>query len=230
MWKSLIWKEWHEQRWRLVFGCCVLLSMTFVGLHTRLAEDEGIIGLVTVVGAVLLPALHATSLISPEREERSWTTLVTLPLPARCVFLIKTAVGAAVVAAPFLASGVIALLVAGGREMASSKIAALFAMSAGSAVMMFIWCTAVGARKANEAHSILAAIGAMGVWGLAMMAAVMVVQTPLNWVLYSSPLGLLALNGPSDSKPVIVLVQLAIGAGLWVWGAAQFSQPVKSRG
>src|SRR5687767_3135298 len=117
MWQSLIWKEWREQRWKLGFGCVLLMGFTLVGLRTRISPDEGIIGMVTFFGALLLPVLNAMGLVAAERDEGSLQTLLRLPISPKRIFLVKTAMGAIVAAAPFLACALIAFFIAGGREM-----------------------------------------------------------------------------------------------------------------
>ena len=37
---SLLWKEWHEQSWKLGFGCVVLGALALIGLHSRIIADE----------------------------------------------------------------------------------------------------------------------------------------------------------------------------------------------
>ena len=51
--RKLLWKEWHEQRWKAAFGCVILMAFTAIGLKTRLVPDEVIIALGIFIGAIL---------------------------------------------------------------------------------------------------------------------------------------------------------------------------------
>src|SRR5689334_8801214 len=38
--RSLLWKEWHEQSWKLAFGCVVLAALAVIGLRARVVADD----------------------------------------------------------------------------------------------------------------------------------------------------------------------------------------------
>jgi len=228
MWKSLIWKEWHEQRWKLGFGCVLLTTFTFVGLYTRVGSDESIMGLVAFFGAVLLPLLNAMGLVAAEREEGSFQTLIRLPISVRQVFFVKFAMAALVVALPLLASGAIALAIAGNREMPSTRLITLFILSAGSAVVTFLWTSVAGIRQPTEARAAVAGVVIMGAWLLALGVLVALTGDNDSWIVLASPLGLIGVDDLPDSAVQIVVVQVLIVSALWLWGLRQFARPIKT--
>jgi len=42
MLRALLWKEWHEQRWRVALATVWLLGMSAIGLKTRILPDAAI--------------------------------------------------------------------------------------------------------------------------------------------------------------------------------------------
>jgi hypothetical protein len=54
MMRSLIWKEWHEQRWQLAFGCVMLMSFAAIALRARLVSDETMAFIVIAIAALIL--------------------------------------------------------------------------------------------------------------------------------------------------------------------------------
>ena len=78
--RSLLWKEWHEQRWKLAFGSVILMGLVSVGLQARLLPDRDILLLAIFVGSYLLPVFVAMGLVAAEQGEGSLHTLLALPL------------------------------------------------------------------------------------------------------------------------------------------------------
>src|SRR5688500_5636332 len=96
MWRSLVWKEWHEQRWRLWFGAALLGMFTLIGLRTRIMPDEQIVIFAMIVGGIFFPLMVAMGLIAPERAEGTIVRLLALRVPRCKVLVAKTFAGAIV--------------------------------------------------------------------------------------------------------------------------------------
>src|ERR1043165_6112612 len=99
MW-NLLWKEWHEQSWKLGFGCVVLGALALIGLRARIVPDETMIMVVSAVGMLLLPILSAASLFPAERGEGSFESLIALPVAPSRILAAKTAAGLLLCAGP----------------------------------------------------------------------------------------------------------------------------------
>src|SRR4051794_24144458 len=112
MFRSLVWKEWHEQRWRLWFGIALLATFTAIGLRTRIMPDEQIVVMTILVGGMLFPLMVAMGLVAPERAEGTIVRLLALPVPPWKVLAAKALVGAGVCAAPMLVSTLIGAVIA----------------------------------------------------------------------------------------------------------------------
>jgi ABC-type transport system involved in cytochrome c biogenesis permease component len=165
--RSLIWKEWHEQSWKLGFGCVVLGALALIGLHSRIIDDESMVLFVCFLGLTLLPVLSSTGLIPAERSDGSLESLLALPVAPGRILAVKTAIGFLLCAGPLLLAGAISILVAGGREMGTGAMFTLYARSALAAISLFIWMLALTIRLPNETRAGLLALGLLIFWILA---------------------------------------------------------------
>ena len=77
--RSLFWKEWHEQRWKLGFGSIILMSFAAISLRARLMPDEDVVVTVVAIAGLLLPVLVSMGLVAPERADGSLRSLRALP-------------------------------------------------------------------------------------------------------------------------------------------------------
>ena len=64
--KPLLWKEWHEQRWKLVFGTAMLVFFTGSLLAARLTTEREIIIVVWVLCGLVLSLYSAMGVFAPE--------------------------------------------------------------------------------------------------------------------------------------------------------------------
>src|SRR6185437_11506303 len=78
--RSLLWKEWREQSWKLVFGSLILAAFAFIGLHARIVADELLLQWVCLLAVALLPVLASTGLVPAERDDGTLETLFSLPI------------------------------------------------------------------------------------------------------------------------------------------------------
>ncbi len=164
---SLIWKEWHEQRWKLGFGSLVLCALALIGLHSRIIDDQSMVMFVCFLGVILLPVLSSTGLVPAERSEGSLESLLSLPVKPVRILAAKTAMGVLLCAVPLLLAGVVSIFAAGGREMATGAMLDLYGRSALAAISLFIWMLALTIRLPNETRASLLAIGLLIFWMLA---------------------------------------------------------------
>jgi hypothetical protein len=231
MFRSLVWKEWHEQRWRLWFGVFLLGVFTLIGLRTRIMPDEQIVVFTIIVGGMLLPLMASMGLVAPERAEGTIVRLLALPVPTWKVVAAKGVVGALVCATPILVSAIIGLLMAGSREMPWDELIGLYGIGLGVALSMLSWLTAIGIRQPSEARAGLVGIGAVVGWSL-LVAIGGALESEFGmemvvWVAALSPMGFVALRGAPISPAVVIAAQLVSVAALWGWSAKRIAKPGK---
>ncbi len=233
MWRALVWKEWHEQRWRMGFGVALLAVYTIIGLRTRILPDEQLIAMVILIGGGIFPLMAAMALIAPERAEGTIVRLLTLPVPTWHVLAAKAAVGGAVCAAPVLVSAVLAAVIAGDREMAWSTMAEIYALATLTSISMFTWLTAAGIRQPSEARAGLAGIGVITAWVLIMVLSTLFPfrgadgMTHVEWVGAFSPFGLLVLIDGNRPTAVVIAIQVVVLMLVWLWAARRIGKPGK---
>jgi len=216
---SLIWKEWHEQRWKLVFGCILFMSFTAIGLRARLVTDETISFAVIVMAALVLPVIVSMGLVAPERADGSFQTLLALPVERWKILAVKTAMGVAGCIAPLLAAAVVTCVIAGGRELSVWQILAMYARGMGTVLALFLWMLALGIGLPTEARAGLVGLGILVIWLIGSMGMSM---NQAGWLWPFSPLGFLPMPEAREmvSRPLAALSAHAlIVPGLWALAA-----------
>jgi hypothetical protein len=234
---SLIWKEWHEQRWKLAFGALVLSAFALIGLRTRVVADETLLTWVCFLGIMLLPILTAMGLVPAERQEGTIHSLLALPVSSWRIFVAKTLLGLVVCAGPLVCAAVVSILTAGGRELSDREMIDLFVRSIAASIVLFAWMFALTVRLPTEARAGLVAVGVLIIWLLA--TAGMYAATP-SFVQYRvltphdiprlwliSPFiftfGFHSETVAMLSVGLALVIQLAIAAALCVWAARRLT-------
>lgn len=224
MWRSLFWKEWREQRWKAAFNTLVVMAFCAIGLKTRVFSDDTVLIFAWVFAAVVLPLFVSMGLVAPERSERTFGFLLSLPLRSWRFLLAKILVGMIVVILPFLGSMAVLSLVAGEREASYEKMAGANLAATWVSIQSLIWYLAFSIRQPNEARAGLMAAAAFGFWCFyALMGDLFRWQGNSPWVMLV-PWGITGCTFPTDPLPIwlILLVQSLILAGLWSWAVYRY--------
>lgn len=103
--KPLVWKEWHEQRWKLAFGTVMLAFFTGSLIAARLTTDNENIVAVLFLGGLILSLYSAMGVFAPETTDRTKTFLSSKPIQPWKVFLCKWFFGWMNFAVPILICG-----------------------------------------------------------------------------------------------------------------------------
>lgn len=235
--RSLLWKEWHEQRWKLAFGALILAAFAFIGLRARVIADEQLVQWVCFLAVALLPVLASTGLVPAERDDGTLETLLALPVHARRIFLAKTLVGVLLVAGPLLVTAAASLAVAGGREMSAGQMAGFYLRTTATALVLFFWMFALTVRLPNETR---ASLITLAILIMALLVTLAIREFRSDYHRSGSPLWLISpfvyLINRGDETPratlqlAAALVQAAIALLLWLWAARQFPRPADAEG
>jgi len=230
--KALVWKEWHEQRGRLAFGCVLLMSLMAIGLKSRLLPDEVTIYFIsTFLGSFLLPVFVVLGLIAPEREDRSLDTLLAQPLATGTLLGIKLATGLVLCIAPVLGATLVACVMAGAREITVAYIQHIGLGSAAMASVLLIWSLSLSCRQISEARAGAVGLVVLGICLLVFGFNVEKIEahTVLYWGLrYGNPLAPIRSMSTYPSQQALdhfsayILVQIPILVGLSIWTAWRF--------
>lgn len=235
--RKLIWKEWHEQSWKLAFGCIVLGALALIGLQSRVIADESILMWVCLLGFTLLPVLASTGLIAAERAEGSFESLLAMPIAPWRILAAKTVVGLAMCVGPMLVAAAISFFVAGDREIERSTILGLYGRSVLVSVSLFVWMLALTARLPSEARAGLVAVGICICWmlvtaGLARptVPPILLALSPFAYIRTWSVTNPLEVPNREQIDPqaagffaAALLTQALIVAVLWAFAARFFN-------
>ena len=91
--KPLIWKEWHEQRWKLAFGTVMLAFFTGSLLAACLTTNREIIVVVWILGGLVLSLYSAMGVFAPEITNGTRIFLSSKPLQSWKIFACKWLIG-----------------------------------------------------------------------------------------------------------------------------------------
>jgi ABC-type transport system involved in multi-copper enzyme maturation permease subunit len=228
--RNLIWKEWHEQSWRLGFGCIVLGALALIGLRTRLVTDEIMSMWVCFLGITLLPVLASTGLLPAERSDGAFESLLAMPIAPWKILWAKTVMGIVLCAGPMIVAAVVSILIANGREMPNFGMLMLYFRSALASLALLIWMIALTAQLPNETRAGLLGLGVLIFWILATgglagrsMPTMAIVISPFAFVFgYANgfrPDGPESRDvfGPDVWLILTLAVQGIVGFLLWKW-------------
>jgi ABC-type transport system involved in multi-copper enzyme maturation permease subunit len=95
VWQSLIWKEWHEHKWKLVSLTAILWSIAALGLFDP--ERGTLVGIhaALVMAIVPLAIFIGLGVAAGEQSRGTLTFLQALPVPMWRVAIHKLAAGLA---------------------------------------------------------------------------------------------------------------------------------------
>jgi ABC-type transport system involved in multi-copper enzyme maturation permease subunit len=208
--RSLLWKEWHEQSWKLAFGCIVLGMLAYIGLHARIVADETMMMWVCFLGLTMLPVLSSTGLVPAERGEGTLESLLALPVAPRKILKAKVCMGVLLCVGPMFVAMILSLLAAAGREMTAMSMIAFYAASTMTTLSLFAWMAALTIRLPSETRAALLSVGILIMWMLITEGLAFPSVPALAMVV--SPFGI--VHGTADNSALIQASRfLAIEAG-----------------
>ena len=161
---ALLWKEWHEQRWRLALACVWLMGATGIGLKIRLVPDGVVLGLIAMPMAILLPVFAGAGLFAEERHAKTFAYLKVQPVQTRQILLAKLILGWLVVALPFAATFALVLIFAGSRELPLGLMWFGFGVVLAFGVVMYLWQVLCGLRGRRPETYALVSAAVVGLW------------------------------------------------------------------
>ena len=166
MFKHLVWKEWRENLWKLVFGAGVSAAFVMLLFRIRLFPDAANCVVISFVQMLAVPVIYALDIFSGEMSNRTIHLLFKFPVPRWKIFFSKYFVSIGGMTAIFLTSGLLMEILSQGRE---AEVGFLFKLNVSfgvAAVLLFTWFCAFGAQSRSEAGSLVAMFGVMIGWGI----------------------------------------------------------------
>jgi len=165
-------------------------------------------------------------LVAAERNEGSLESLFALPVSSWKILLVKVLVGAFGCLLPYAVACVVALGMAGSREMSISDLLLLYAGATGFSLTIFIWTLSFGIRQPTEARTGLMAIPLLLAWSLMVIIEDELLMGKSNLTLMFTPFGF--FEGTVDKTNAMfaqtLFVQVLIGVLLFFWAVYRFER------
>jgi ABC-type transport system involved in multi-copper enzyme maturation permease subunit len=220
--RKLMWKEWHEQSWKLAFACIVLGATALIGMRARIFSDETMMMWVSSLGLMTLPILASTGLVPAERNDGTLETLLALPVQPWRILAAKISMGVMLCAAPIAVAAAASVLITGGRELTVAEMLLFYAVCIFTAICLFSWMLALSIRLPSEARAGLLGIGISIFWLLATAGLEYPSVPAIAWAI--SPFAMVRELYVEESRKNISLstvlgIQTVIVVGLWWWTA-----------
>ena len=162
--KSLLWKEWHEQRWKAAFAAAILIAFTAIGLMTRMLGDGEIIIMSGIFAAIIYPVLVTMGLVATERADRTFGSLMVLPERPWRILAVKVVVGMAVLGIPIVLAATVAFVMAGRHKTQIDEYLMVYFSIFWIGLQFMIWTLAFGIGQPSAARVGLVGVGVFIGW------------------------------------------------------------------
>lgn len=184
MFLSLLWKEWKENLWKLLF--CGSVSLAFTGLlfRMRIVPDEANCVLISMVQAFVVPIVYSLDIFSGEMSNRTIHLLFKIPVERWKLFFSKYLVCIGGMCVVFLLTGGLMEIVSGGREMGIWYLLKINAFHGIVGLLLFTWFCPFGCQSRSEAGSLAAMSGVMMGFGIVCLWGFM---CNVDWALFFVP-------------------------------------------
>ena len=166
MFRQLLWKEWRENLWKLVFCGAVSLAFTALLFRIRLFPDSENCIVVSFVQMLVVPVVYALDIFSGEMSNRTIHLLFKFPVERWKIFFSKYFVCIIGMSLIFLATGLLMETLGQGREVQIGFLFKSNILFEIPALMIFSWFCAFAAQSRSEAGSLVAIFGVMIGWGI----------------------------------------------------------------
>ncbi|MBL9163206.1 MAG: hypothetical protein JNL18_10765 [Planctomycetaceae bacterium] len=204
VWRSLLWKEWREQRFKLL--AITLFTATMAAWPWLFDSDGTLYEAFIVIGFFCILSLGlfvGASLAASERSQRTVGFLQSLPYSTRRTAIAKLVVAALTVASPgVVLFGAVKIWESLGYIPANHGIPiTAFAAIAWAAFSFAVWVAAIAANLADEVRA-----GAVGFLAVALFWGVFAVAVD-QWLPASEELiQAMAASGPGG--PLLISIEI----------------------
>jgi ABC-type transport system involved in multi-copper enzyme maturation permease subunit len=176
MLRQLLWKEWREQRWKLIFGTMMLVFFTGTLMAARVSTNRELLVFIWIVGGLVLALYSAMGVFAPEISNGTQSFLITKPIAHWKVFGGKWFIGWMNFAIPMLicSAGLAGILLMHPEGRISELHYITKGTFAGMAfgTMLYTMTCCFAPRKSGEALAGLTGMGICVVFMLHMLTVV----------------------------------------------------------
>lgn len=158
--RSLVWKEWREQRWRFALSALVLTTLSASMVRAQLIPTAESVAIIFGPLGLVLSVFMSMGAVPPERSAGTWHFLITQPMSLGRIVIVKWAVGATGLVATLLLAGVVSYLVAMSRGLPAtppSYFAAVMSEFAGAREVR-MWNATIPMILASPIHFLVSMV------------------------------------------------------------------------
>ena len=215
MFRQLLWKEWRENLWKLVFCGAVSLAFTALLFRIRLFPDSQNCVMISFIQMLAIPVVYALDIFSGEMSNRTIHLLFKFPVERWKIFFSKYLVCIFGMSLIFLATGLLMEVLGHGRESGAGFLMRFNLVYGIPSLLLFTWFCVFGAQSRSEAGSLVAMFGVMIGWGIVFFwATVCDVEWALPFVPYVTTLVWPRGELLEIVKSIQVLVSLSLSMAL----------------
>jgi ABC-type transport system involved in multi-copper enzyme maturation permease subunit len=165
----LLWKEWKENLWKLLFCGAASVAFTIMLFRIRIIPDFANCILISFIQMFAVPVIYSLDIFSGEISNRTVHLLFKIPVPRWMLFFSKYIVSATGIILIFLISGLLMEFMTRGREapvLFFWKTNSLYGMAA---LALFTWFCAFGCQSRSEAGSLVVMFSVFIGWGIILL-------------------------------------------------------------
>jgi ABC-type transport system involved in multi-copper enzyme maturation permease subunit len=162
----LLWKEWQENLWKLLFCGAASVVFTVMLFRIRIVPDVANCVLISMVQMFVVPVVYALDIFSGEVSNRTIHLLFKIPVKRWMIFFSKYLVSALGMVVIFVVSAVLMELLAHGRETRALFLLKTNLLCGVAGLFLFTWFCAFGCQSRSEAGSLGAMFGVFIGWGV----------------------------------------------------------------
>jgi ABC-type transport system involved in multi-copper enzyme maturation permease subunit len=166
MFRMLLWKEWRENIWKLLFCGAASAAFTIMLFRIRVVPDLGNCLLISVVQMFVVPVVYALDIFSGEVSNRTIHLLFKIPVRRWMIFFSKYLVAAFGMILVFVVTGLLMELMSHGRETRVFFLLKVNLLCGAAGLFLFTWFCAFGCQSRSEAGSLGAMFGVFIGWGV----------------------------------------------------------------
>ena len=166
MFRMLLWKEWRENLWKLLFCGAASVVFTVMLFRLRIVPDVANCLLISVVQIFVVPVVYALDIFSGEVSNRTIHLLFKIPVKRWMIFASKYLVSALGMVVIFLVTAVLMELMTQGREARVLFLLRTNLLCGAAGLFLFTWFCAFGCQSRSEAGSLAIMFSVFIGWGV----------------------------------------------------------------
>jgi len=165
----ILWKEWKENLWKLLF--CSATSVVFIIMlfRMRIIPDFSNCILISFIQMFVVPVVYSLDIFSGEVSNRTIHLLFKIPVKRWMIFFSKYLVSALGIVLVFLISAILMELMTRGREASMLFLLGTNLLYGLAGLFLFTWFCVFGCQSRSEAGSLLIMSAVFIGWGIILL-------------------------------------------------------------